>query len=55
MKLMRLLQTDLYRAVVHADFLLAALLFGAMCFTAEGYREAVRSITDLELALFHPA
>lgn len=55
MKLLRLLQTDLYRAVVHADFWIAALLFGALCFTAEGYWEAGRSITVLELALFHPA
>lgn len=51
MKLMRLLQTDLYRGVVHADFWIAALLFGALCFTAEGYWDAGRSITVLELAL----
>ena len=55
MKLMRLLQTDLYRAVVHADFWIAALLFGALCFTAEGYWDAGRSITVLELALSYPA
>ena len=54
MKLFRLLKTDLYRAVVHVDFLGAVLLFGALCFTAEGYAEAGRSITVLELALFHP-
>ena len=55
MKLFRLLKSDLYRAVVHVDFLGAALLFGALCFTAEGYWDAGRSITVLELALFHPA
>ena len=55
MKLMRLLQTDLYRAVVHADFWIAALLFGALCFTAEGYWDAGHSITVLELALSYPA
>lgn len=55
MKFYRLLNTDLYRAVVHVNFLAAALLFGALCFTAEGYAEAGRSITVLELALFHPA
>ena len=55
MKLMRLLQTDLYRGVVHADFWIAALLFGALCFTAEGYWDAGRSITVLELALSYPA
>ena len=55
MKFFRLLKTDLYRAVVHVNFLAAALLFGTLCFTAEGYAEAGRSITVLELALFHPA
>ena len=55
MKFFRLLKTDLYRAVAHADFGAAALLFGALCFTAEGCVDAGRSITVLELALSYPA
>lgn len=55
MKFFRLLKTDLYRAVAHTDFWAAALLFGALCFTAEGCVDAGRSITVLELALSCPA
>ena len=55
MKFFRLLKTDLYRAVAHADFWASALLFGALCFTAEGCVDAGRSITVLELALSYPA
>lgn len=55
MKLFRLLKTDLYRAVAHVNFGAAALIFGALCFTAEGCVDAGRSITVLELALFYPA
>lgn len=53
MKFVRLLKTDLYRATVHIDFWVAALLFGGLCLTAEGYADAHSSITVLELALFH--
>ena len=42
-------------AVAHADFWASALLFGALCFTAEGCVDAGRSITVLELALSYPA
>ena len=55
MKFFRLLKTDLYRAVAHADFWASALLVGALCFTAEGCVDAGRSITVLELALSYPA
>lgn len=55
MQFFRLLKTDLYRAVAHVNFGAAALLFGVLCFTAEGYWETGRSITVLELALFHSA
>ena len=55
MKFFRLLKTDLYRAVAHADFWASALLFGALCFTAEVCVDAGRSITVLELALSYPA
>lgn len=54
MKLLRLLKTDLYRAAANPNFMAAALLFGALCFTSEGYADASASVSVLELALFHP-
>lgn len=55
MRFMNLLKTDLYRAIIHTDFVIASLLFGVLCFTAEGYGSNNSSITVLELALFYPA
>ncbi len=55
MKFLHLLKTDLYRAVAHVNFGAAVLIFGALCFTAEGCVDAGRSITVLELTLFYPA
>lgn len=55
MKFLHLLKTDLYRTVAHANFGTAALLFGMLCFTAEGCVDAGRSIAVLELALSYPA
>jgi len=53
MRFINLLKTDLYRAIIHTDFVIASLLFGALCFTAEGYGSNNSSISVLELALFY--
>lgn len=53
MKFFSLLKTDLYRVVFHIDFVIAVLLFGALCFTAEGYADNGSSVSILELALFY--
>jgi hypothetical protein len=53
MRFFNLLKTDLYRVVFHIDFVIAVLLFGALCFTAEGYADNGSSVSILELALFY--
>lgn len=53
MKCWRILKADLYRAVTQVNFVVAVLLFGMLCFTAEGYAEHGASMAVLELALFH--
>lgn len=53
MRFLGLLKTDLYRVIFHIDFVIAVLLFGALCFTAEGYFGSGSSVSILELALFY--
>lgn len=53
MRFFNLLKTDLHRVIFHLDFIIAVLLFGALCFTAEGYAGNGFSVSILELALFY--
>lgn len=53
MRFLNLLKTDLYRSVFQFQFVIAVILFGALCFTAEGYAGNGSSISVLELALFY--
>lgn len=51
MKFFRLLKTDLYRSIMHVEFVLSVLLFWLLCLTKEGYFDGVNntSITVAEL------